>query len=222
MATTETKPSVRRPSNGHPTRGGRVVPADPRGRPPQAAAAAVVPAARRDAAQRRAHRHAAGARLRGRVRGDLHRADGQGVHPLRRLGLAALLRGGEEPDRVRLPGDRAAVRPLRRLRRARPAPGPAEDRHLAVPGDRGGADLRRRQRREVLELLHLLRHAVLRDRLRRLDPLGLREGHGHAAAGRGLPPARAAGRLGPPHRGRRARARRRGPRARSRWSASSR
>ena len=211
--TTPTKPSTRTSSNGHHRRG-RVVPADARGRPPQAAAAALVPAARRDAAQRRPDRHAAGARLRGRVRGDLHRADAQGAHPLRRLGLARLLRGGQEPDRVRLSGDRAAVRPLRPLRRARAAPGPAEDRHLAVPGDRGGADLRRRQRRAVLELLHLLRHAVLRDRLRRLDPLGLREGHRHAAAGRGLPPARAAGRLGPPHRGRRARARRRGPRAR--------
>ena len=53
----------------------------------------------------------------------------------------------------------------------------------------------RRQRRAVLELLHLLRHAVLRDRLRRLDPLGLREGHGRAPARRGLPPARAARRL---------------------------
>ena len=66
---------------------------------------------------------------------------------------------------------------------------------------------------QLLELLHLLRHAVLRDRLHRLDPLGLREGHGHAAAGRRLPPARAAGRLRAPHRGRRACARRRGPRA---------
>ena len=66
---------------------------------------------------------------------------------------------------------------------------------------------------QLLELLHLLRHAVLRDRLRRLDPLGLREGHGRAAARRGLPPARPARRLRAPHRGRRARARRRGARA---------
>ena len=55
-------------------------------------------------------------------------------------------------------------------------PGPAADRLLAVPGHRGRADLRAGQRRAVLELLHLLRHAVLRDRLRLDDPLALRAG----------------------------------------------
>ncbi len=129
---------------------------------------------------------------------------------------------GQEPDRLRLPGDRAAVRPLRPLRRARPAPGPAEDRHLALPVHGRRADLRGRQRRAVLELLHLLRDAVLRDRLRGLHPLGLREDHGHPAARRRLPPPRAARRLRAPHRGRRTTRSSTRCTRRSRWSASSR
>ena len=131
------------------------------------------------------------ARLRRRVRGPLDRPDGQGGAAQRRLGLADLLRGGAQHDRLRLPGDRPAVRALRALRRARPAPRPAEDRHVAVPGGRRRPGLRRGQRRALLELLHLLRDAGLRDRLRRLDPLGLREGHRARSC---APPATAAAR----------------------------
>ena len=85
------------------------------------------------------------------------------------------------------------------------------------------ADLRARQRRAVLELLHLLRHALLRDRLRRARCAGRYEQvTGAAAARRRLPPPRGAGRLRQAHRGRRARAARRGPRADRDASASSR
>ena len=130
------------------------------------------------------------------------------------MGLARVLRRGAPDGRLRLPRHRAAVRPLRALRRARAAARPAADRLLAVPGHRGRADLRAGQRRGVLELLRLLRHAVLRDRLRLDDPLALREGDRRAAARGRLPPPRGARRLGQPHRGGPPRARRRGPRAR--------
>ena len=50
----------------------------------------------------------------------------------------------------------------------------------------------------------------------------LREGHGRAAARRGLPPPRGAGRLRQAHRGRRPRADATRSTRRSRWSASSR
>ena len=46
-------------------------------------------------------------------------------------------------------------------------PGLARDRDGAVPGDRDRARVRARQRRALLELLHLLRLAVLRRRLHR-------------------------------------------------------
>ena len=119
----------------------------------------------------------------------------------------------EGEHRLRLPRHRAALRALEPLRGARAAAGPAADRLLAVPGDGRRADLRARQGRAVLELLHLLRHADLRDRLRLELPLGVREGHGLAAARRGLPAPRRDRRLGQAHRGGPPRARRRGARA---------
>ena len=61
-------------------------------------------------------------------------------------------------------GHGAAVRALGPVRVARRAPRPVADRLVAVPGDGRRADLRARQRRDVLELLHLLRHARVRDR----------------------------------------------------------
>ena len=128
--------------------------------------------------------------------------------------MGRLVRGGQGERRLRLPRDRAAVRPLRALRRALAAAGPAAHRLLALPGHRRGADLRAGQRRAVLELLHLLRHALLRDRVRLVLALDLRAGHRRPAARRGLPPARGARRLGQAHRGRPPRARGRGPRAR--------
>ena len=99
------------------------------------------------------------------------------------------------------------------VRRARPAPRPAADRHEPLPGHARGARVRRRQRRAVLELLHLLRHAGVRDRDRRRRPQPLRARHRRAAARRRLPPPRGAGGLGQAHRGRRPRAHRRGARA---------
>ena len=66
---------------------------------------------------------------------------------------------------------------------------------------------------DVLQLLHLLRHARLRDLLHRLRPLGLRGDHRRPAAGRRLPAPRGARGLRPAHRGRRARAARGGARA---------
>ena len=63
---------------------------------------------------------------------------------------------------VRLPADGAAVRALGPVRRARAAPGALADRRLAVPGRVRRADLRRRQRRTLLQLLPLLRLARLR------------------------------------------------------------
>ncbi len=71
------------------------------------------------------------------------------------------------PRRVRLPGHRAAVRALGPVRRPRPAARADAHRRRAVPDDGRRAALRARQRARLLELLHLLRHAVLRRRLRR-------------------------------------------------------
>ena len=80
-------------------------------------------------------RLAARAGLRRRLRGDLHRADGQG----RRCATATWawhdsFVEAQAERRLRLPRHRAAVRPLRALRRARAAARPAADRLLALPG----------------------------------------------------------------------------------------
>ncbi|CAA9531258.1 MAG: Exopolysaccharide biosynthesis polyprenyl glycosylphosphotransferase, partial [uncultured Solirubrobacteraceae bacterium] len=194
---------------GHPRAGRRR--AAPPGRAAQAPARPVLPPPDGDAAPRDALRLAAGARLRGAVREHLHGAHGQGPRPGPAGRVERLRRRDARHDLLRLPDHGAALRPLRALRRPRPAPRPAEDRLLALPGHRRGADLRRGQRRRVLELLHLLRDAGLRDRLRRLGPLPLRASHRRPAARRGLPAPGGARRLGQAHRGRRPRARRRGP-----------
>ena len=156
---------------------------------------------------------AAGARPRGPVRRDLHGADDQGGGAPGLVGVEPVLARDQEHDRVRLPGDGAAVRPLRALRRPGRAAGPAAHRLLAVPGDGRDADLRPGQRRALLELLHLLRLAGVRDRLRRDAALGLRAGHRRAAAAGRLSPAGDPGRHRQAHRGRGRRAARRGPRA---------
>ena len=58
-----------------------------------------------DAAPARAHPHAAGARLRRRLRGHLHGADGQGGDRATALGVERVARGDQGHDRLRLPGD---------------------------------------------------------------------------------------------------------------------
>ena len=182
-------------------------------RPPQAPAAAVVPAA--DGDRRRVLRVFS-----------LLALDFAGIYAalFTALMVKAVLRDGNwawhassvetrETLAFAYADHRAAVRPLEHVRRPRRAPGPAADRLQPVPGHAGGADLRARQRRELLELLHLLRHARVRDLLHRLAALPLRARHRRAAAGGRLPAPRGAGRLGQAHRGRRPRARRRGARA---------
>ena len=81
------------------------------------------------------------------------------VAALRRLGVARLVRGDARERRVRLAGHGAAVRALRAVLVARRAARLGADRLVAVPGDGRRAGVRGRERRAVLELLHLLRHA---------------------------------------------------------------
>ena len=134
---------------------------------PQAPAGAVVPAAPGDGAAPGARALAAGARLRRRGARDLHGAAAEG----RRAGPR-----GSEPGapgdrahpRLRLPADGAAVRALGAVRRARAASRSVADRGRAVPGDVRRAAVRGRQRRTLLELLHLLRLARLRAAVRLL------------------------------------------------------
>ena len=127
------------------------------------------------AAARRARRLAARARPRRRLPGDLHRAAAEGprARPRARRAIAFTRRG--EFVAVRLPRHRAAVRALRAVRRPRPASRSDADRRIAVPGHVRRAAVRRRQRRAVLQLLHLLRHARLRAALRIVVPLRLRD-----------------------------------------------
>ena len=130
------------------------------------------------------------------------------------VGVGGVAARGARDDRVRVPGHRAAVRALRPVRRTRAAPRAGADRVVAVPGRRRLADLRPGQRdARLLELLHLLRHAVLRGDHPGIGAVGLRAAHGRDPARRGLPPARRAGRHRQAHRGGRARADRRGARA---------
>ena len=150
-------------------------------------------------------RVAAGARPRRDLPGDRHRAGAQGGRA-RRLGPVGRLPPGQGLRVLRLPGHRAAVRQGRALRRPRRAPGPVEHRRLALPGHGGGGALRDRQRPPLLQLLHLLRLALLRGRLRVDVPLRLRA-HDRAAAARGgLPAPRGARGHRRAHRGRGARA----------------
>ena len=93
------------------------------------------------------------------------------------------------------------------VRRTRAAARHRADRLRAVPGHGRVADLRPGQRRrELQQLLHLLRHVRLRRDHPRLGAVDVREDHGRDPARRGLPPARGARRLRPAHRGRRPRA----------------
>ncbi len=153
---------------------------------------------------------------------DLHRLVLEGGCA-RRLGSARLVGAVQGLRAVRVPGRLAAVRAVGPLRGARAAPRPDAHRRLAVSDDARGADLRRRQRRGVLQLLHLLRHALLLGRLRVDRALRLRAGHGGAAA---APPATSAARSSsaPASRSRPSptRCRPRAGTARSRSSASSR
>ncbi len=124
--------------------------------------------------------------------------------------------------RLRLPDHGADVRPGRSVRRS-PAPAGAEpDRHGAVPGHGDRARVRAGQRRALLELLHLLRLAVLRHRLHRRPARAPPARHGLAARAGRLPAAGAAGRLGQAHRGGGPRARRPRRVPGSTWSATSR
>ena len=89
---------------------------------------------------------------------------------------------------------------------ARAAAGPDAHRRRAVPDDGRRAALRARQRPGLPELLHLLRLAVLRRRVRRPVPLRLRVDRPGGAAGRRLPAPRRARRHRRAHRRRRPRA----------------
>ena len=99
-------------------------------------------------------------------------------------------------------------------------PGPARRRLVAVLGDGRDARLRRGGRPGVLELLHLLGLAAVRDRDRQRAALGLRRAQRRDPARRGLPPPRGARRHERPPR--RTSATRCARRRRSRSSASSR
>ena len=131
--------------------------------PPQAPAGALVPAPDGHAAPLRARPLAARARLRrASSRRSSPRSWSRRSCATATWAWEASFEEAQAERRVRLPRDRAAVRPLRAVRRALAASRPAADRLLALPGDRRRADLRAGQRRAVLELLHLLRDAVLR------------------------------------------------------------
>ena len=150
-----------------------------------------------------------------RVRGDLHRADGQGGRCATATGRGTRRYDeAQEHDRVRLPGDGAAVRPLGPVRRAR----------RSARACRGSSP--RCSRSTVVALIFALVNGeqyssyyifygtlVFAIVYVGVAALGLRAGHRRAAARRRLPPPRGARRLGQAHRGRRARARRRGARA---------
>ena len=152
----------------------------------------------------------------GAVRGDLHRADGQGGAPRRRRGRGTRrFDEARRHDRVRLPRDACCC-----------SRAPA-----STPSARSGPGLPRIVSSlfqvTVVALIFALVNGeqyssyyifygtlVLRDHLRRRRCAGSTSSvTGVAAARRGLPPPRGARRLGQAHRGRRARARRRGARA---------
>ncbi len=184
-----------------------------RKRPP----AAVVPAAARDAATGRPRRVAAGPRPHRRRRRAVH---GSGSQELRSRDLGRLDRLARDPPLglVRLPDHGADVRARRPVRGPPATPRTRADRHRAVPGHRDLARLRAGQRRALLELLHLLRLAVLRHRVHRHAARASSAGHRVAARAGGVRAPSAARRLREAHRGGRARAGR--PRAAPRWRSS--
>ncbi len=121
-----------------------------------------------------------------------------------RVAAAHDVHGDEAVPALRLPVDGAAVRQLGPLRRALAAARPAADRRFPVRGGPRRADLRRRQRRTLLQLLPLLRLAGLRAPLHLLVASAVRPCHRDAAAGCRLPaPSRPRG-TGPADRRRRA------------------
>ena len=123
----------------------------------------------------------------------------------------AAVRGDQGHPRLLLPRHRAAVRALRPLLRQERPPGADQDRRVALPGDAARVRLhdRHRPERPVLELLHLLRVALLRGPLHLGRPLPLRQHHRLRPARRRLRAPCRARRDRPPHRGGRARAGRR-------------
>src|SRR5439155_1210917 len=94
----------------------------------------------------------------------------------RQADLPRGLQPDEGPRVVRVPRHGAAVRPQRAVRQPRRAARADAHRLLPHRGDGRRPDLRDRQRRAVLELLHLLWVAALRRRLCRDVPLPLRGG----------------------------------------------
>ena len=152
-----------------------------------------------DAAQGRAGGVAARARFHRRRRRPVHRADAQarGPRPAERIGRVA---GHQALDPVRVPGDRAGVRPRGPVRRSHPPARTRADRHRSVPGDRDRAGVRARRRPALLELLHLLRHAVLRDDLHRRAARAASARERLAARPGGLRAARGARRIREAHR----------------------
>ena len=118
----------------------------------------------------------------------------------RRRGVA----GHQALDPVRLPGHRAAVRAGRPVRRPHAPARTGPDRHRAVPGDGDRAGVRARRRPALLELLHLLRLAVLRDDLHRRAPRAAPARQRLAARAGRIRAARGAGRVRQAHRGGRA------------------
>ena len=183
--------------------------------PPQAAARAVVPAAARHAAAHLARRLAAGARLRRPVRGDPHGADGQGRRPRRRAGRGPP-RYDETQENIAFAYLVTALLFARSSLYAERAQRPGLPRIVSSLFQVTVVSL-------IFALVNGEKYSsyyifygtlVFADRLRLEHPLGVREGHGRAAARRGLPAPGGARRLGQAHRGGPPRARRRGARAR--------
>ena len=160
----------------------------------QAPAVPVVRAAVGDAAQGRAGGVAARARFHRRRRRPVHGADAQAgrSRPAERVGRVAR---HQALDPVRVPGDRAGVRPRRPVRGSHAPARTGADRHRSVPGDRDRAGVRARRRPALLELLHLLRHAVLRDDLHRRAARAASARERLAARPGGLRASRGAGRI---------------------------
>ena len=132
---------------------------------------------------------------------DLDGAGDQGVDP---LGPDRRARHHVRPDArvraARMPGDAAAVRPLGPLPRPRPAARLRDADRLAVPGDARDPRLRRDRGPRVQLVLHLLRLAVLRGRLRLGLPRRRRMAQRGPAARCRLPPPRRARRRRIAHR----------------------
>ena len=158
---------------------------------------------------------------------DLHRADRQGRPQDRAVAsLDAPRRTDARLRLVRLPARPCCCSPGRACTPTRAQrPGLPEDRLLAVPGDGRRAHLRASPRttRSTRATTSSTARCVFAIVYVGGAPLGATSSVTGVAAARGrLPAPRGARRLGQAHRGRRARAGRRGPRAGARCSASSR